>query len=238
MWTLKKKWFTGLSDLTIVTPSEWLAGLVKQSFLSEYPVRVINNGIDLGTFHPTNGGMTDRYGLMGHYIVLGVASPWCERKGLDIFLWLANELDDRFQIVLVGTDAAVEKTLPKSVLAVRRTESKEELAALYTAADVFVNPTREDTFPTVNIEALACGTPVVTFSAGGSPEIPDGSCGVAVDREDREKLKEEIIRVCEQKPFLLEDCQRRAERFSEKAMTAAYIRLYEEVSGTRKNEEY
>lgn len=166
----KKAAFTGVERLTLITPSQWLADLVKQSFLKEYPVEVHYNKIDTSVFKPTPSDFRKEYGLEGKKIVLGVASVWDERKGLDDFIKLANMLDDSYAIVLVGLSEKQIRNLPKEIIGIRRTNSTQELAAIYTAADVFVNPTYEDNYPTTNIEAIACGTPVVTYDTGGSGE--------------------------------------------------------------------
>lgn len=230
MYRLKSKWFTGVKDMTLVTPSRWLAGLVKQSFLGEYPVRVINNGIDLTVFKPTDGDFRARYGCEDKHIVLGVAFGWGERKGLDAFLELAKSLDSNYQVVLVGTSQSVDEQLPENIISIHRTQDQAELAAIYTAADVFVNPTREDTFPTVNMEALACGTPVVTFDTGGSPEIIDDSCGAVVSKNDVQAMMREIVRVCTHKPYSKENCLFRAQSFNAKDRYGEYIDLFEKAN--------
>ena len=166
----KKAAFTGLEKMRIITPSEWLAGLVKESFLSEYPVEVVNNTIDLDIFKPTPGSFRERYGLTGKHIVLGVAVGWESTKGLPDMFELRNILDESYAIVLVGMTSDQLKTLPKGILGIERTQNQQQLAEIYTAADVFVNPTHQDNYPTVNLEARACGTPVVTYDVGGSPE--------------------------------------------------------------------
>lgn len=166
----KREAFTGVKNMTLITPSQWLADLVKQSFLKEYPVEVHYNTIDTNVFKPTPSDFRERYGLVGKKIVLGVASIWDERKGLPDFYKLATMLDDRFAIVLVGLSEKQIKELPKNILGIRRTNSPQELAAIYTAADVFFNPTYEDNYPTVNLEAEACGTRVVTYDTGGCRE--------------------------------------------------------------------
>ena len=166
MWKLKKKWFTGVHNLTIVTPSEWLAKLVHESYLKEYPVKIINNGIDLNLFRPSEKNRTDVVKKIKKqkYIVLGVAFDWGFRKGLDIFIKLTDILPtDKYQIVLVGTSSIIDKELPKSIISVHRTQNQEELVELYTLADVFAMPTREENFPTVNLEALACGNSCSDF---------------------------------------------------------------------------
>lgn len=232
MWQLKKRWFTGVKDMTLVTPSHWLAGLVKQSFLSGYAVRVMHNGIDLSVFQPAESDFRRRYGIPDStYIVLGVAFDWGRRKGLDVFTALAERLDQSYQIVLVGTDDAVDRELPAQILSIHRTQNQQELAEIYTAADVFVNPTREDNFPTVNLEALACGTPVITFDTGGSPEALDESCGSVVACDDTDALEREIIRVCRERPYSREACCARAEAFDRSEKLREYVKLYEIKKG-------
>lgn len=161
-----------------------------------------------------------------HYMVLGVAFSWEKRKGLDVFEWLSDNLPEDYQIVLVGTNEEIDKKLPESIISIHRTHDQIELAEIYTAADVFVNPTREDNFPTTNIESLACGTPVITFRTGGSPEIIDETCGSVIDCDDLAALRDEIIRVCESHPFSSESCQTRAERFDMDRRYMDYIGIY------------
>lgn len=236
LWRKKKEWFNGVKDLTIVTPSAWLAELVKQSYLKDYPVEVIHNGIDLRTFRPTPSAFRREHGFSEagapsdgkpRYLVLGVSMQWSRSKGLDVFEYLAAHLGGDYRIVLVGTNDALDERLPDSILSIHRTHDAQELAAIYSAADVFVNPTREDTFPTVNIEALACGTSVVTFDTGGSPEIPDERCGAVVPVDDNERLLREIVRVCETAPYRAEDCTARASGFERDKQFEKYLRLYE-----------
>lgn len=166
----KKSAFTGVKNMTLITPSKWLADLVKQSFLKEYPVEIVYNTIDKSIFKPTPSDFREKYGLENKKIILGVASTWDERKGLNDFIKLAKMLDDKYSIVLVGLTDKQIKSLPKNCLGIKRTNSPQELAAIYTAADVFFNPTYEDNYPTVNLEAQACGTPVITYDTGGCRE--------------------------------------------------------------------
>lgn len=166
----KKAAFTGVKNLTLITPSRWLADLVKQSFLAEYPTEVCHNTIDTDIFKPTPSNFRKKYNLGDKRIVLGVASVWDERKGLNDFFKLAEILDEDSVIVLVGLTKKQVKALPQNVIGVTRTNSAKELAEIYSSADVFFNPTYEDNYPTVNLEAEACGTPVVTYNTGGSPE--------------------------------------------------------------------
>lgn len=228
MYRLKRKWFSGVKNMTIVTPSEWLASLVKESYLKYYPVKVINNGIDLNVFKPTESDFRKKYALENKYIVLGVAFGWGRRKGLDVFIELARRLDkEKYKVVLVGTDDNVDKLLPENIISIHRTQNQTELAEIYTAADVFANPTREENYPTVNMEALACGTPVVTFNTGGSPEMLDETCGAAVAKDDNDAMYNEIIRICEKKPYSLEACIKKAKGFDKNEKFGEYIRLYE-----------
>lgn len=226
MYRLKRGWFTGVEELTVVTPSRWLGDLAKQSFMGEYPVEVIPNGVDLSVFCPRDTDVKERYGIPGKKLILGVSYAWDDRKGLDVFLELSGRLGDDYQIMLVGTDERTDKLLPRGILSVHRTESQAALAALYSAADVFVNPTREDTFPTVNLEALACGTPVVTFSVGGSPETLDESCGIVVPKDDVDAMEAQIRRICTQTPYSQAACRARGEQFSQEGCIKGYLDLY------------
>ncbi len=226
MYLKKREWFCGVKDLTLVTPSRWLAGLVKESFLKDYPVRVIENGIDLSVFSPREGGAAGIRKSDTHHTLLGVSYAWDTQKGLDVFCRLAEDLDERYRILLVGTDKKTEQTLPERITPIRRTQSREELAALYTLSDLFVNPTRQDNFPTVNMEALACGTPVLTFDTGGSAEIPNETCGCAVKKDDYDALLHQVKQLCENAPYTKEACLKRAADFSEARQIQAYLALY------------
>lgn len=229
LYRKKKKLFSDL-DLTIVTPSEWLAGLVKQSFLKEYPVKVINNGIDLNIFKPTESNFREKYNIGDKFIVLGVAFGWGVRKGLDVFIELSKRLDnEKYQIVLVGTDGTVDKQLSKNIISIHRTQNQTELAEIYTAADLFVNPTREENYPTVNMESIACGTPVITFKTGGSPEILTEKTGMVVDCDDVDALQNGIEEICEKHLFSSEDCIEQAKLFDMNKRFQEYIDLYREV---------
>lgn len=230
MHKIKKKYFSSLSNLTIVTPSMWLADLVKQSFLQDKTVKVINNGINLDIFTPKCSKFREENNISAEKnIILGVSFDWDERKGLDIFKKLALDLGENYKIVLVGINENLEKELPDNILGIRRTKSAEVLAEIYSSADLFVNPTREENFPTVNMEALACGTPVLTFKTGGSPEIIDEKSGSVVDCDDCDSLKNEIVRICEEKTYLSSDCVERAKLFDMNDKFKEYVKLYESI---------
>ena len=224
----KKKQILSNLNLTIITPSEWLAGLVKQSFLKDYPVKVINNGIDLSIFKPTKSNFREKYNIEDKFIILGVAYGWGIRKGLDVFCKLSEQLEnDKYKIVLVGTDDNVDKQLPDTIISIHRTQNQTELAEIYTAADLLINPTREENYPTVNMESIACGTPVLTFDTGGSPEILDNECGSIVPKDDIDAMFKEIIRISSDKPYSVDACLNKAKEFNMNDRFSEYIKLYE-----------
>lgn len=170
----KKTLFTSVPNMTIVTPSAWLAALVKESYLNCYDIQVIHNGIATDIFSPTPGDFRKTYALENKKIVLGVSTVWDRLKGWDDFLQLAGKLGDDYRVVLVGLTGEQLKQLPQNIVGIERTNSTKELASIYAASDVFVNPTYEDNYPTVNLEAQACGTPVITYKTGGSTESVPG----------------------------------------------------------------
>lgn len=228
-YRIKKELFTSISNMTIVTPSKWLAELVKESFLSKYPIRVVPNGIDLHVFKPTTSNFRGKYGLQNKRIILGVANVWKKNKGFDDFMQIAALLVNKAVIVLVGLDKKQIKSLPKNIIGIGRTHDIEELAAIYTAADVFVNPTYEDNFPTVNLEAMACGIPVITYKTGGSPEAIDDRCGIVVEKGDYLNLIHKIQFI--QKDTAAGACVKRAEKYYDNSKKCLeYITLYDWMS--------
>lgn len=228
----KKEIFNDVENLTIVTHSNWLAEQVNQSFLSDYPVVIINNGVNLDVFKPVNSDwVTKKYNLENKKLILGVANNWSRRKGLKDFIELGKHLPSDYQLLLVGLNAEQQKTLPEDIISISRTENTEELTALYSAADVFVNPTLQDNFPTTNIEALACGTPVITYNTGGSPEAIDEFTGYVVSKGDVKGLIiaiEKIIKLG--KVHFSPICRKRAEIFFNKdERYRDYIHLYHQL---------
>lgn len=167
---LKKFLFTNVDNLMLVSPSNWLRNLIIDSFFKDYPIKVINNGVDTTIFKYTKSDIKERYGIKGKKVILGVASVWDKKKGLDIFIELSKQLDNNYQIVLIGLNKKQIKKVPSNIIGITRTENIEELVKWYSATDIFFNPTLEDNYPTTNLEAIACGTPVLTFETGGSPE--------------------------------------------------------------------
>ena len=188
----KKNAFTGFSNMTIITPSDWLTNLGKETFLKTYPIITIHNGIDLDVFKPTQSNMRNKYKLEDKFMILGVASFWENRKGLRYFIELAHKLKEDEVIFLVGISEKDKKQLPENILTLSRTNNVEELVEIYSSADVLVNPTLEDNYPTTNLEAIACGTPVITFDTGGSPESLGVKTGLVCSNKTTASLVESI----------------------------------------------
>ncbi len=186
----KKKLFTEIPNMTLITPSYWLAGLIKDSYLRDYPVSTIHNGVDTSMFKHTEGNIKHRFGIENKRVVLGVAAIWDKRKGLEYMVEVAGLLGDEYKVVVIGVTEEQKAKLPESVLGILHTNSVKELVEWYSAADVYVNPTLEDNYPTTNIEAVACGTPVITFNTGGSIEsVP--ACNV-VEKGDINRVADLI----------------------------------------------
>lgn len=170
----KRDLFTSLDNLTIITPSQWLADLVKKSFLADYPIEVQRNTIDTSVFKPTLSGFRKRHNIGDRFMVLGVASPWTERKGLREFVRLAGELDSsQYAIVLIGLSEKQIRELSGELIALPKTDHARQLAEAYSAADVFVHSGIEETFGMTVAEAQACGTPVIVAQGTACAEIAD-----------------------------------------------------------------
>ncbi len=176
----KKKWLSGFGErMRIITVSNWLCDTAKESFLKQYPIQTIYNGIDINIFKPVPGNkIREKYGLQKNYIILGVAYHWGERKGLKEFLKLADQLDENEKIVLIGLTQEQIADMPDQILGITKTESQQELVEWYSAADVFINPSKEETFGLVTAEAMACGTPAIVYQSTACAEVTDDSCVV------------------------------------------------------------
>ena len=223
----KVRTFSGFDYLHLVPVSEWLSSLIKQSFLSVCPIHVFHNGIDLSVFHPYPK-KSDAF-----FEILAVSNIWDERKGLDDIVSLRSLLSDEYKITVVGLTKKQIKNLPMGIKGIASTNSQSDLAKLYSQADVLINPTYEDNFPTVNLEALACGTPVITYNTGGSPEAIDIKTGVIIDKGDVEAMAEEIIKM-KNSPLSSNDCRDRALRFFDKnECFKAYVLLFKKILSER-----
>ncbi|MFZ4521209.1 MAG: glycosyltransferase family 4 protein [Bacteroidales bacterium] len=229
---LKKRLFASVKNMTLVPVSDWLAEIVRHSFLADFPVEIINNGIDTEVFKPVeNRDLRAKYGLSDHFVILGVAGLWSPRKGLKDFIKLSQQLPDHTRIVLLGLDAHQLKNLPENITGIVKTESVRELAELYSMADVYVNPTWEDNFPTTNLESLACGTPVITYRTGGSVESVSEGTGLIVEKGDINGLLLAIERVrTKGKASYSANCVNRAKRYYRKEdRYNDYMELYQKI---------
>ena len=225
----KKELFNGLKNLTLVSPSNWLSHLLGESFLNNYPAKVIHNGINLNIFtKKSSEEYLKKKVLNSKFIILGVASIWDRRKGLADFIQLSSVIDKDDRILLVGLTKNLMKDLPENIIGIERTENIDELVSLYNLANVFVNPTWVDNFPTTNLESLACGTPVITYNTGGSIEAVDNRTGFVVQKGDIEALKLAIDMVRKNgKSSYAGYCRQRAETFfNEQDRLGDYIDLY------------
>ena len=223
-WKKKKNLFSGINAI-IVTPCKWLAQLTSESFLGKYPTRVIYNGIDTNVYKPKDSNYKERVG--NKKIILGVASEWTERKGLKDFIKLDSMIDkDSYVIVLVGVTKKQIKSLPEDIIAIERTNNVNEMVEIYSAADVFINPTYEDNFPTTNLESLACGTPVITYKTGGAPEAIYPGAGYVVNKgniDDCSRLIESAIKLKRTNDNLFSD-----DSFDVQTMISKYLEIYYE----------
>lgn len=234
---LKKKLMSDIPSLTIIPVSEWLGDKIRQSHLKDRDIQVVHNGIDINTFSPQPTNAHERYGIdKQKKIVLGVAALWDARKGLNDFYALANRLlADEYAIVIVGQRTEDIKRVEKGcqMVFVDRTQNALELAQLYSSASVFVNPTYQDNYPTTNLEAIACGTPVITYRTGGSPEAIDGKTGIVVEQGDIDGLVSAIEMLAN--GDYKEACRKRAgKEFDNTKCFNPYILLYTKLLGGAK----
>lgn len=223
-YQIKKKRFTSVKNLRLVTPSEWLKSEVKRSFLGRYDVTVIRSGIDLGIFHPTSNTFRQKHQLDNKIVLLSVANAWSQRKGLDILRELALQLGDRYQIVMVG-DLHGE-SVPVGVMYIEHTKNQQELAEIYSAADVYLNLSYEETQGLTTIEAMACGTPAIVSNRTAIPESVDESCGIVVNPDRIQEIVGAINKARLLKP---EDCVRHAAEYEKRKCFMRYIDLYKEM---------
>lgn len=224
---LKKSLFSAHPNLSIVACSNWLGDFVKQSFFKDKRIEVIHNGIDLKIFNPNGQKPND-----GKFRIIAVSNVWLPYKGINDILKLRDMLDADYLITIVGLSAKQVKNLPSGIRGIQKTQNVQELVALYSEADVLINPSYADTFPTVNLEALACGTPVITYKTGGSPEAIDEQTGIVVEQGDVHGLVR-AINTLRDNPLSEDDCRQRAITFFDKDKCfEQYIYLYEELLKT------
>lgn len=228
---LQKKRAFIIPQLTIVTPSNWLKGQLSQSFFSGIPCTVINNGIDLNVFRFLASDRKRKLGIADKKMILGVASIWTKNKGLNDLVEVSRQVPSQYVVCMVGLNKKQIKNLSSNIIGIERTENLEELAEYYSAADVFLNLTYEDTFPTTNIEALACGTPVITYRTGGSPEILSGACGWVVAKGDLDAVVNIIVNEMQEKGTYSAECLQRAKMFRREVRYQQYLELYSKIMG-------
>ena len=228
-FSIKSSAFAKMKNLTLVTVSEWMKGEVAKSFLKDKPCKVIHNGIDLSVFQPcSTEEVKAKYGISDKQIILGVASIWSAQKGLKDLIQIAEKLSDEAQLVIVGR---TEDALPSSAIHVPRTENAKELAALYSLASVLVNTTYQDNYPTVNLESIACGTPVITYATGGSGESISPETGFIVPQGDIDAVVEKVKLIIERgKAGYNNPCVEYAKsHFDKDKCFADYLKLYGEL---------
>lgn len=218
----KKESFLGLKNLIIITPSHWLESELRRSFLNSYKVTTIHNGIDLDLFKPRNSNFRTRYGMESKKIILGVASVWDERKGLNTFLEISKLLKEDEVIVLVG----IELINNPKIVSIKRTNNINDLVDIYSSADVFLNPTLEETFGLVNVEAMACGIPVVTFDSGGSKESITSELGKVLTKPKLNEILQSINEVLEKRINKNKLKEHTLKYFDKKIMLDQYIDHY------------
>ena len=227
--------FNAIKDkLTVVPVSRWIREEMSHSFLKDCRYQVIHNGIDLNVFdvRPDDKAVREKYGLGQKHIILGLASIWCKEKGWDDFVRMSEMLNDDEVIVMVGVNEEQQKLLPPNIVAIRRTDNIRQLAELYSAAVAFVNPTWQDNYPTVNLEAIACGTPVVTYRTGGSVEAVTEKTGYIVEQGDVKGLLD-AVRQIEKNDKILYTLNCRAHalaNFRKEERYEDYLKLYENLT--------
>lgn len=191
----KKRIFQEVENMCLVVPSKWLQKEVSSSYLKNYLTHVINNGVDTNVFKPIPSNIKEQYNIENKKIILGVASVWNEGKGLNTFIELAQKIKKDYQIVLIGLTKAQIKSIPNTILGIEKTSNVYELVKWYSTAELYLNPTLADTYPTVNLEALACGIPVITFNTGGSPESAYAKNNKIVFSNETEELIDKIYKL-------------------------------------------
>lgn len=231
----KKQAFTSLplDQLTIVPVSEWIREEMQHSFFRNNQFHVIHNGINTNIFNIYNPEQVkQKYGLNGKHILLGVASIWSREKGFDDCIQMADLLHPDEMLVLVGVRPEQQKKLKKNMLGIPRTENIHQLAELYAAADAFINPTWQDNYPTVNLEAITCGTPVVTYRTGGSIEAITDQTGFIVPQGNVKEMLEAARLISQRgKAYYQQPCRTYAlENFRKEDRYQDYLDLYDKLT--------
>jgi putative colanic acid biosynthesis glycosyltransferase len=226
----KRKLFTSISRMTVVSVSNWLDKLVEQSFFKDSNHLCIYNGIDLELFKPINNSdvIKNKYNINKKFVILGVATTWDRRKGLKDFIELSKYIKNEEIIVLVGLSKEQRRILPSNVLGLPRTENRIELAHLFAASDVFLNLSTEETFGLTTAEALASGTPAIVYNKTASPELVNSKTGFVVEKNDYLSIIKAIDEIKKnKKEFYKSNCRLRAFKlFNSKDIYNSYFELY------------
>ena len=226
-WVEKREVFTGIPNMVLVCPSKWLKNIIANSFLKDYPIFVFPNGIDLTVFHPVKSNFREKYNLDDKIVLLAVAGVWNQMKGEHLLYEISTKLNENYKIVMVGKSS--RKNRPKSIIYIERTNNLEELVKWYSTADLFINPTFGDNFPTVNIEALACGLPIVTNNTGGRVEIAGNKIGRIVQTKTAEEFVDKIYE-CVSLNISKEECVKEARKYDKNSCFSNYLKLYDQIT--------
>jgi glycosyltransferase involved in cell wall biosynthesis len=234
-YRLKRQVFNSLKNLTIVPVSKWIAQITQESYLQNNAIHTISNGIDLSQFDIQSSDnvmqLKRHLGIKDEFVLLGVASIWDKRKGLSDFEKLSEIIPDEWKLVLVGLDEKQIKHLPSKIIGIKRTQSVRQLAELYSMATAFVNLTYEDTYPTTNLESIACGTPVITYRTGGSPESLTEHTGHVVNKGDINEVVKRVQCIIDNGPDHYKNiCRDYALlHFNKEDKFKEYIELYKKI---------
>lgn len=225
----KKRMFTSLENLTIITPSEWMANWIRESFFQDFDISVVSNGINLKTFsYKPNKEILKKYDIPSDKkMLLGVASVWDKRKGMDDFIQLSKSIGEEYRIVLVGLSKRQIQKLPANVIGIERTEDAEELAALYSMAHIFINPSVEESFSLVTVEAFACGTPVIVLDTSAVKELVTNDNGIVLHEHSVVEYVKAIKKI--EKLQLTRECvAETAKKYNAEQAAQKVVSMYEE----------
>lgn len=228
-YKLKRNLFTGLSDVTLIPVSNWVGSLLSQSFLKEYPIQVIHNGVDTKVFYPKQTEIRKKMGLEGKFVLLGVSSPWSEMKGFADYVELNSKLPNDYSIVMVGLTQKQISDLPEGIVGIERTQNQDELVEYYSMADVVLNLSYQETFGMTTVEGMSCGTPSIVYDKTASPELVTPETGIVVELKDFDGLMRAIFLIKEKgKSFYSLACRKRVEEcFDKDKRYEEYVELYQ-----------